>query len=158
MTWRLRGALIIGAAIALGVAGYLVSRHRLSDEEKIIQTLVDATDAIERKDVRDTMAVISEEYHDAAGLTRRVLTIFAWRAREIEEGLRVVMSVPEVTLEDGRASAETEVTVYVIDASGRAQVLFEGPVNLTLRKERRGRWRVIDSEGWQDTIEVEQGF
>jgi hypothetical protein len=146
MTRRLPGLVIIAAAVLLSAAGYLALRDRASDEEKIVSA------------VRDIMEVVSEEYHDSSGLTRRVLTLLAWRAREIEERLRVAMSAPKVTLRDGRASVEVEVTVYVIDTSGRSQVLFEGPVNLTMRKEKRGHWRVVDSEGWQQTIEVEQGF
>ena len=158
MTRRLPGLVIIAAAVLLSAAGYLALRDRASDEEKIVSALLATADAVERKDVRDIMEVVSEEYHDSSGLTRRVLTLLAWRAREIEERLRVAMSAPKVTLRDGRASVEVEVTVYVIDTSGRSQVLFEGPVNLTMRKEKRGHWRVVDSEGWQQTIEVEQGF
>jgi ketosteroid isomerase-like protein len=158
MTRRLPGLVIIAAAVLLSAAGYLALRNRQSDEEKIVRALLATADAVERKDVRGIMAVVSEEYHDSSGLTWRVLKLLAWRAREIEERLRVAMGAPKVTVKDRRASVEVGVTVYVIDASARSQVLFEGPVNLTMRKEKRGHWRVVDSEGWQQTIEVEQGF
>lgn len=158
MTWRLRAILIIAAAIALAITGYLVMRRPLSDEEKIVRMMLSVAEAVERKDVRRTMAAVSEDYHDAAGLTRPLLTVLAWRARQIEGKPRVVMGVPEIMLEDGRAAAELEVSVYLVDSSGVPHVLFEGPVSLTLRKEKRGRWRVLDSEGWQQVIDVEQGY
>jgi hypothetical protein len=158
MTRRLPGVVIIAAAVLLGAAAYLALHDWASDEEKIVRALLATADAVERKDVHDTMEAVSEEYRDSSGLTRRVLTILAWRAREIEERLRVVMGTPKVKVRDRRASVEVEVTIRVIDSAGKSQVLFEGPVNITMRKEKRGRWRVVDSEGWQQTIEVEQGF
>lgn len=157
MTWRLRAILITVAAIAAAAAGYFVFRPRLSDREKIVATLFEAARAAEHKDVGATMRYVSDEYQDAAGLTKPVLRVLAWHAKDIEGNLRVTMATPAVTVNDDRAQARAEVSVRVIDSAGR-HLVFQGTLSFALRKEKRGRWRVVDSEGWQQELEVEQGF
>jgi len=157
VTWRLRAILITIAAIAAAAAGYLVFRPRLSDRDKIVATLLEAAGAVERKDVGETMKCVSDDYHDAAGLSKRVLRILALHAKDIEGSLRVTMGVTGVTINDDRAEALADVCVRVSDSSG-THVLFDGPLSFALRKEKRGRWRVTDSEGWQQALDIEQGF
>ena len=67
------------------------------------------------------------------------------------------MGVTGVTINDDRAEALADVCVRVSDSSG-THVLFDGPLFFALRKEKRGRWRVVDSEGWQQALDLEQGF
>jgi len=157
VTWQLRTIVITLAAVAAAIAGYGIFRPRLSDQEKIVATLREAAGAAESKDIGALMQHVSDEYQDAAGLTKPVLRILGWHAKDIEGNIQVTMARPTVTVNDDRAEARADVSVRVVDSSGPHQ-LFRGTPCFGLRKEKRGRWRVIDSEGWQQELEVEQGF
>lgn len=147
-----RGITTLLAVAVLGFAAWwLVVRPRPTDEERIYRLIAEVTRAVEMRNPSGVLRVISNNYQDPYGNTKRTLT------QQVIAGLRSVDTirvVPEVASLEVRGDAASAVV--------RARVQFgqapqDRAVDLRVRLQlaREGRvWRVTSSEGWAPAVDA----
>lgn len=148
--------LILGGLIAYR---QVTRPQGLSDEQQIKRLLTEAEEAVESKNVKRCMALVSSDYKDPYGFTKGALRLEAIRAFQSVEGLDVIFREVRVQLEGHEARVEAVVLVDEIEDSRRARVL-ETNLALIFRKEkvrhwlifRSVEWRVVSAWGFQDGL------
>ncbi len=140
-------AILVAGAVALV---YLYTRP--GEEERIRRLFAAAEQAVEQRNLRKVMRLVSPDYHDPAGADyndvreafRRAFAT-TWRFRVTIFDLRVALTG------GGGAVARAYVVVDVLGLGGVRQYRLQGPMKFDLAKES-GRWRVISSEGAQEMV------
>jgi len=144
MTIRRTIALLIMAAVAL--MWYLrLHRHPLSDEDQIRQAIGRGLEGVETRRVGKALSIVSDEYHDAGGNSKRDLVRMAAGAFQSAQMIRVFISQMDVQVEGDTAYTSMKVSVIYRDTSGEEFSEDYAP-ELIWRKER-GKWKIVSTKG-----------
>lgn len=141
---------ILLAVLALGVWWLLGRGEAPSPEEQIRQVILVGKTGLEKRDLRQCMSIISQDYDD--GQFRRVDVLRAAHSvfREVEAIQVTITDLAIAVAEDRTAVATMNV---LIQATSYGQTRdYRTPVTLQLQRERRG-WKVISVTGWVDVTE-----
>ena len=144
--WRiLAGVLILGAAAA-GVYWWLLPKG--TDEQQVQDVIVRLGEAVEQKNVRRCMSLVSEGYHDGMGNTRTSLTRLAIDAFHTVDEITVASYDPKIDVAGDEATASVRVRIEYTVSGRRAKT----ELMLTTKMRREGwlrKWRITNAEGWQ---------
>ena len=150
-------SIVIFVIVLLLITGYFITRDRSSDEDQIIAAIEFGRSSVEKKLLNDALSVVSEDYADDFGNTRRSLASWARGLFQGEGRWTVAVDKPEIVINGNTAEAHTAVRLAVVDLEGVGAV---HPRNITLhfRKEKARRlliypverWRVIRMDGVAD--------
>ena len=146
---------IAGVAVlaAIGVFGWLVSRPRLSDEEQIVNTIIEIKRAVEAKDAGGVLKHIARDYNDG-GYTRQDLTQFVVGGFRNPEQFRVEVQAPDVTISGDEAEARLQAVFSWGPQAAEGQRL---PLSIVAHLKRTGRtWKVVKAGGWEPAMEAGQ--
>ena len=115
---------------------------------QISSLVMDAKSAVEQKDVRRTMAFISETYADSNGMSRSSLRTMVIRAYKDFERYSIALNKADITITGETAKVELDVRVTGYYERQNTEV-FSGPITLTLQKESARRWLVFPTTKWR---------
>jgi hypothetical protein len=140
------GVLVVVAAVGWWLAG----RQPLSEAEQISRLIGQAQQAVEHKDARGLIGLLSENYLDPGGNRKQDLARLIISGVRTTEQITVVTTVQQVEVADGRA--ETVVDVKLGSGTmGAVQVI---PLVMQIEWQREGkRWRVVSARGWEEVGE-----
>lgn len=135
------------AAIAGAVAFWLLASAP-PPEEAITNAILEAEEDAERGSVTGVAGVLSGDYQDGVGYTRRDIT------RMIALGLRAEQWEFSVEVDSLEVTGDSARSVLRIGMwpGGAMGAKIDYTVTLTWRREGRA-WRIIGSEGWQGWLE-----
>ena len=155
-TMSVRRRLALFGPLLLLAAGaiWLTFRRPVSDQE-LIHTLIDQVEqGVETKNLGKIMSAISKDYSDSLGLSRRQIFRMALDFVRSEERCDVLVDSVFIEVNPPRAHAKMHVLVTQLlpePMPGEPQSLYDGPVEIELRKEG-SHWRVVSSGGWQGAV------
>ncbi|MDI6827562.1 MAG: hypothetical protein QME62_03650 [Armatimonadota bacterium] len=128
----------------------LSSAPRLSDDEQIQALLAEGEIAIENKNIRQAMSLVSADYKDSAGFTYQTLRLEAMQAFRNADGFDVILEHPRMQINRDFASVEIDVTITAI-TNGQRHNVFSSPINLSLRREKQTRYLFFHMPKWRIT-------
>jgi len=149
---------LIAAAVIVILAGggYLAWRlihPPISDQEQINRLLDRVEQGVETRRPRDILSAIADDYHDAAGLTKRDLHRMTLVLLRLPVPPEVVIDKVDIRVRGDAAVAGVQGRV-TLNEGGLPPELFSGAITVELRK-RRGEWLVVSTAGWQGRLAEE---
>lgn len=150
--------LLIGVVVALALGGWLLARRgpRLSDEERVRETLEAARQAVEARDLGRFMACVSPRYDDGNHTYETLRSMMAFGLRQYSE-VRVALYVREIRVEGDSAAAELDVQARGVHQSGDP-ARYTGVMNVSLARDevrrhvffKEARWRAVGIDSFGD--------
>lgn len=136
----------------------LSSEPHLSNEEQIQALLAEGETAIESRNVRQAMSLVSADYKDSIGFTYPTLRIEVMQAFRSADAFDVILGHPKIHISGNSAVVNLDVSVAAIRA-GERQNVFSSPVSLKLRLERQTRYFFFHTPKWRIiSISIEGAF
>jgi hypothetical protein len=133
-------------AVTLACAG--VNRKAPPDAAQIYSALEDGRRAVERKDIRTLMSFVSPSYSDSTGTNFDRLRMYLIRSFRSEDRYKVTLIDPSMKPASDTMLVQVRIIVSTTDA-GQETPVFDGPLNITFRKEHSRRWLVIPETKWK---------
>lgn len=143
---------VLGVLMLAGGAGWwLVGRPQPSDQEQVYRLVINAQDAAQRKDARDLLALLSEDYLDHNGYNKRDMTRWIISGLRTAEPITVVPEVKSLQVTGDRAELALAVRLWLGDPATTEVI----PLTMQIGLQREGRrWRITSARGWEQTQEA----
>lgn len=136
--------IVLVAAVVVAVLVW-TGRASMTDRQRILKNLTSAERAVEQSSVSGLMAVVSENYEDTYGNTKRQLTRLAVGALR-ENDWEVDVQLVDMSVEGSTASTSLQVGVWPVESPGGRRVY-----DMTVQwQKENGHWRAVGSSGWSD--------
>lgn len=146
---------LAAALVLLGAAGLLVGQRQAppTREELIRQSLRNAEEAAQRRDVRGVMEVISNDYKDARGLNKARLRLLLTRSINQGRGVDYNVKINQPRIFPDKAEPEKKALVVtkfaVFYAENNGNIWGTDAVTLAMRKESRRKWLLFSTPVWR---------
>ena len=145
----MRRKVIVGVCALAVVGGALLLRSRgprLSDEQLVVQAIVDLRRAVEAKDAGGALRQVSDSYSDGT-YTKRELAGLVVEAFRSPEPFHVQAEAPAVTVKGESAIARLRVQLWV---GKEVAVQDRQDLDITAEFRREGkRWKLVKASRWE---------
>lgn len=131
---------------ALALVAWKLAPDGRTDEQRILDCLVEIQEAVRNKSVRGCMKHVSEKYSDTGNENRRALTQLCIQGFRERGEFSCTISPQRPIVEGDRATVELRVD-FAIDYGNRANREGPFPVRTTWAKED-GEWLLVRAEGY----------
>lgn len=139
---------VIAVLIVILIIMNASQNNALTSEVQISLLIKDAKSAVEQKDVRRTMSLISDTYSDSNGMSRSSLRGMVIRAYKDFDHYSVALNKADIKVNGDTAKVELDVRVSGTYQHQNSEV-FNGPITLTLIKEPALRWLIFPTSKWR---------
>jgi len=158
---RRKRQLAFGIAVVLvGIVFALIwaSTHRppeSSPQQAILKRLQTAQNACSSGDITKCLELLSDDYQDSAGFSKRLLAIRLNKLRKERWRWSVDLGTPMIIpgTEEGTWEVDVPVQLVQLEPRGGNDIIWHGTVRIIWQKEGK-TWRIISSGGWQQDLVI----